>query len=96
MSKKSSKVSLKPVLAGLSVAAVATSFSLTVFAADNPFEAVELESGYQLAGDHSSKEKGGEGKCGEGKCGEGKCGGGDKDAEGKCGEGKCGEGKCGG
>ncbi len=64
-------------------------------AAENPFQANALSSGYNLADTH------GEGKCGEGKCGEGKCG--DKKAAGeeKCGEGKCGEkkaageGKCG-
>ena len=48
-------------------------------AADNPFSAQPLDTGYmQLAGADT----------------EGKCGG-TKDAEGKCGEGKCGEGKCG-
>ena len=67
-------------------------------AADNPFSADQLASGYlQLAGT--------EGKCGEGKCGgkeggEGTCGG-KEGGEGTCGgkeggEGKCGEGKCGG
>ena len=76
------------------------------FAAENPFQADQLRSGYNLAAG------GAEGKCGEGKCGgekaktEGKCGedkaGEDKAGEGKCGEdkakaeGKCGEGKCGG
>ncbi|NCC27511.1 MAG: low-complexity protein [Gammaproteobacteria bacterium] len=50
-------------------------------AADNPFSAQPLDTGYmQLAGADT------EGKCGEGKCGGTK----DKDAEGKCGEGKCG------
>jgi len=57
-------------------------------AAENPFGAAQLESGYMmLAGAET------EGKCGEGKCGnkggEGSCGG-DKGGEGKCGEGKCG------
>jgi uncharacterized low-complexity protein len=59
-------------------------------AAENPFTAQDLNSGYNLAS------KAAEGKCGEGKCGEGKCGGKKSDTEGKCGEGKCGEGKCGG
>lgn len=53
-------------------------------AAENPFGATQLESGYMLLA-------GTEGTCGEGKCGEGKCGdkgeGGDGD---KGGEGKCG------
>lgn len=71
-------------------------------AADNPFSANQLKSGYEVA---AAKEgKCGEGKCGgekkaDGKCGEGKCGG-EKKSDGKCGEGKCGgekksEGKCG-
>ena len=65
-------------------------------AAENPFQADLLQSGYNLAAHHN------EGKCGEGKCGEamdkakgeGKCGEGMDKAkgEGKCGEGKCGEG----
>ncbi len=79
-------------------------------AADTPFSAEKLESGYQLA----AAEKDAEAKCGEGKCGEGACGAKSKDSkkdsksasdpdsdksakdgEGKCGEGKCGEGACG-
>ncbi len=74
-------------------------------AADNPFAAKSLASGYmQLA----EADKGtAEGKCGEGKCGgakdakEGQCGGAKDTTEGQCGgakdtkEGKCGEGKCG-
>jgi len=71
-------------------------------AAENPFQADELRSGYNLAaGD--TEGKCGEGKCGEakakaheGKCGEGKCGEGKAESEGKCGEGKAkSEGKCG-
>ena len=97
----------KPVAAAVGVAFVSSmAVSTSAVAADNPFEATDLDSGYMLAGG----EKAEEGKCGEGRCGgekaeEGKCG------EGKCGnmapaaapaapakamEGKCGEGKCGG
>lgn len=68
--------------------------SLTVQAGSNPFAAVELNSGYNLAQAD---------KTAEGRCGEGKCAAQEKsDSEGKCGEGKCGadgktdsEGKCG-
>jgi uncharacterized low-complexity protein len=63
-------------------------------AAENPFQADELRSGYNLAAADAEGKCGegkgkSEGKCGEGKCGEGKA----KAHEGKCGEGKCGEGK---
>lgn len=90
--------------------AVGSAFALTmatasVNAAENPFEATSLSSGYQVAEHH---EKGGEGKCGTGKCGgekakEAKCGA-EKAKDGKCGSGKCGaekaeakakDGKCG-
>jgi len=72
------------------------------FAAENPFQADQLRSGYNLAA--GGAEGKGEGKCGEdkakaeGKCGEGKCGGGEKAAqEGTCGGEKAdSEGKCGG
>ena len=77
-------------------------------AAENPFGASELHSGYMVLASNEEKEgKCGEGKCGEGKemkdgkCGEGKCGEGKEMKDGKCGEGKCGEakgmkdGKCG-
>lgn len=75
-------------IAGMATAPVAT-------AAENPFAATELSSGYsqQVA---MNEGKCGEGKCGgkkaegEGKCGEGKCGGSKTSSEGKCGEGKCG------
>lgn len=92
-------------------AVLAVSLSGVSQAAENPFAAKPLSSGFTVAAHH---EAGKEGKCGEGKCGtkaddksakEGKCG------EGKCGtkkdaadakkddkaakEGKCGEGKCG-
>lgn len=85
--------------------------STSVVAAENPFAAQELSSGYNLADNHAEG-KCGEGKCGDkakkdGKCGEGKCGDHKKaKKDGKCGEGKCGdkakkdgkcgEGKCGG
>ena len=93
---------VKPVAAAVGVAFVSSlAVSSTAVAADNPFEATDLNDGYMLAGG----EKGEEGKCGEGKCGgdkgeEGSCGD-DKGEEGKCGEGKCGgdkgeEGSCGG
>ncbi len=99
--------SIKPLTLGSAIVLTA-SMAGTAIAAENPFAAEELRSGYEIAGDHEGKcgegkcgegkcgeEKKAEGKCGEGKCGEGKCGG-EKKAEGKCGEGKCGEGKCGG
>ncbi|GAA5127671.1 hypothetical protein [Alloalcanivorax gelatiniphagus] len=81
---------LNPLAATLGAAVVASAMSIpAVQAADNPFGATDLQSGYQLAGDHS---KDGEGKCGEGTCGdkgdkkgEGSCGGADKKSEGSCG-----------
>ena len=97
----------KPVAAAVGVAFVSSmAVSASAVAAENPFEATDLDSGYMLAGGEKAEEgKCGEGKCGgekaeEGKCGEGKCGG-EKAEEGTCGgekaeEGKCGEGKCGG
>ena len=91
----------KPVAAAVGAAFVSSmAASTAVVAADNPFEATDLDSGYMLADGHKAKEgKCGEGKCGgekakEGKCGEGKCGG-EKAHEGKCGEGKCGGEKAG-
>ena len=97
----------KPIAAAVGVAFVSSlAASTTAVAADNPFAATDLDSGYMLAGDKKGEEgKCGEGKCGgeagehdaekgeEGKCGEGKCGG---EAAEKAEEGKCGEGKCGG
>ncbi len=87
----------KPVAAAVGAAFVSSmAASTAAMAADNPFEAAELDNGYMLADGHKAKEgKCGEGKCGgekaeEGKCGEGKCGGDKKAHEGKCGEGKCG------
>jgi uncharacterized low-complexity protein len=70
-------------------------------AADNPFAAKSLDSGYmQLAEAESGKDMG-EGKCGEGKCGSSMDTGEDKGAEGDSGakgtkEDKGAEGKCGG
>ena len=77
-----SKHNLKPLAAAVGVAFMASvALAPMASAAENPFQANELSSGYNLADSHA------EGKCGEGKCGEGK-----KAAkEGKCGEGKCGD-----
>jgi uncharacterized low-complexity protein len=68
-------------------------------AAENPFAAKSLSSGYMQLAEAEGKEMK-EGKCGEGKeMKEGKCGEGKEMKEGKCGEGKemkegkCGEGK---
>ena len=82
----------------------AVALSSSTFAAENPFQADQLRSGYNLAAGHAEG-KCAEGKCGEskakahseGKCGEGKCGEGKAKAHsvGKCGEGKIGEGSCG-
>ena len=103
-------ISVKPMVAVVGAAFIAGMATTPLAsAAENPFAAKELSSGYsqQVA---MNEGKCGEGKCGgdkakkaEGKCGEGKCGGDKaKKAEGKCGEGKCGgdkakkaEGKCG-
>ena len=103
------KKTMKPLTIAVGVA-LSASLGAAVQAADNPFVATTLSSGYMMAGaDQSASNKNleaaaeevaqkaeAEGKCGEGKCGEGKCGGDKSSAEGKCGEGKCGEGKCGG
>ena len=95
MSKNS--IITKPVAAAVGVAFVSSlAASTTAMAADNPFEAADLDNGYMLAGGDKAEE----GKCGEGKCGgdkaeEGKCGA-DKAKEGKCGGDKAEEGKCGG
>ena len=95
---------IKPIAAAVGVAfASSLAISTTAIAADNPFVATDLSSGYLLAGDGDGEEgkcgaKGEEGKCGakgeEGKCGEGKCGE-DKAKEGSCGEDKAKEGSCG-
>ena len=101
----------KPIAATVGAAFVTSMIGSTAaLAADNPFEATELDAGYMVAEHHKSKKaegKCGEGKCGgdmkakdakhaEGKCGEGKCGGDMKAKDAKHAEGKCGEGKCGG
>ena len=87
------KNKISPIIAAIGAGfTISLTLSPIVNAADNPFEAKTLRSGYMVADGH------------EGKCGEGKCGGKKaseemkdkkKDSEGKCGEGKCGEGKCG-
>ncbi len=83
---------LNPFAATLGAAVVASAMSVpAVQAAENPFGATDLASGYQLAGNHG---KDAEGKCGEGKCGEGSCG--EKSTEGSCGGDKSSEGSCGG
>ena len=85
---------MTPLAAAVGAAFVA-SVTLTpvVNAAENPFAAQPLTSGYNLASSHA------EGKCGEGMAKkaaeEGRCGEGmakKAHEEGKCGEGKCGEG----
>ena len=79
-----SKQTIKPLSAAVGIAFAATmALSPATSAAGNPFQADQLSSGYDLAGNRA------EGKCGEGKCGEGKCGGEKAEGEGKCGEGKC-------
>jgi uncharacterized low-complexity protein len=87
---------MNPLAATLGAAFVASAMSIPAHAAENPFGATDLQSGYQLAGDSKSAEgKCGEGKCGGDKKGEGSCGG-DKKGEGSCGGDKKGEGSCGG
>jgi uncharacterized low-complexity protein len=102
------KKSLKPVALAIGATFAASLAGTSVAnAADNPFGASRLSSGYMVAA--------AEGKCGEGKCGagmmkekaaEGKCGAGTKEGMEKATEGKCGagmkegmekatEGKCG-
>lgn len=91
---------LNPLAMAIGAAVVTSTLSLPA-QASNPFQALDISSGYQLADYHTKTV---EGKCGEGKCGEGMCGI-DKDHQhdpaskygppGKAGEGKCGEGKCG-
>ena len=67
---------VKPVAAAVGVAFVSSlAVSATAIADDNPFAAIDLDSGYLLAGDKKDK---------EGTCGEGTCGG-DKGEEGSCG-----------
>ena len=96
------KTNMKPIAAVVGAAIVGSLSAVSVAnAAENPFGASQLESGYMLlASSHEGEGKEKEGKCGDDKGMEGKCGD-DKGKEGKCGddkgkEGKCGEGKCGG
>jgi uncharacterized low-complexity protein len=89
-----SKQTIKPLSAAVGIAFAATmALSPATSAAGNPFQADQLSSGYDLAGNRAEGKCGGEKAEGEGKCGEGKCGGEKAEGEGKCGEGKCGEGK---
>lgn len=84
---------------GLSISACASDNSKA-----NPFEAKEMDTGYEVAAKKADA-KCGEGKCGgkasteakkaDAKCGEGKCGANATAAEKKA-DAKCGEGKCGG
>jgi uncharacterized low-complexity protein len=95
MTKKSLLV--KPVTAAVGVAFVSSlAISTTAVADDNPFAAIDLDSGYLLAGGDKDEE----GRCGEGSCGadkgeDGSCGG-DKGEDGACGGDKGEEGACGG
>ena len=78
---------MNPLAATLGAAVVASAMSIpAVQAAENPFGATDLSSGYQLA---DGGDKDAEGKCGEGSCGE-------KSTEGSCGGEKSSEGSCGG
>ncbi|MDX1625769.1 MAG: low-complexity protein [Wenzhouxiangellaceae bacterium] len=85
-------------------AVAGASFALSAAAADNPFQADELEIGTMndqasfgghgddkegKCGEDHEKDKDKEGEDKEGSCGEGSCGEGD-DSEGSCGEGSCG------
>lgn len=63
MSKKSM---MKPLVAAIGTAVVASLASIATANADlNPFGMTDLSRGYMVADSH-------EGKCGEGKCGESK------------------------
>lgn len=102
------KQPIKPMAAAVGVAfAASMALAPAALANQNPFQADQLSSGYNLASKDAEGKCGGDKAEGEGKCGEGKCGGDKADNEGKCGaedrsddkaagEGKCGEGKCGG
>jgi uncharacterized low-complexity protein len=83
------KVQIKPVAAAVGVSFVtALAISTPASAADNPFAAADLDSGYLLAigGDDEDEE----GKCGEGKCNsDGDCKGEDGDCSGDDGDGDC-------
>jgi uncharacterized low-complexity protein len=99
MTKEVKNLTIKPVALAVSAAFISSLAVASVAnAADNPFNAEDLDAGYMLAGG----DKGEEGKCGEGKCGgdkedgEGSCGEDKEDGEGSCGEDKeDGEGSCG-
>lgn len=94
-----SKTIITPAAAIVGAALVGSLSAINIAnAAENPFAAQPLNSGYMQIADADTEGKcGGEKKDAEGKCGEGK-----DSMEGKCGEGKeskegkCGEGKCGG
>ena len=78
----------RPVAAAVGVAFVSSLAATSLqAAADNPFDSVDLDSGYMLAG----ADKAEEGKCGGDKAKEGSCGG-DKAKEGSCGGDKAEEG----
>lgn len=89
------KATSKSLLISTAAALMGLGMAASVSAA-NPFTTELLPQGYtQVADNHSTEAKCGEGKCGEQKIDEAKCG------EAKCGEektdeAKCGEGKCGG
>ena len=72
-------------LSACSLVAAVTLGSLA-HAADNPFAATQLQTGYQL----TQADKKMDGKCGEAKCGAEKKAMADKKKDGKCGEAKCG------
>jgi len=81
------KVQIKPVAAAVGVSFVtALAISIPASAAENPFEAADLDSGYVLAVGGDDDE---EGKCGEGKCSEGNCKGDDGDCSGEGEDGDC-------
>lgn len=63
-----------------------------VHAAENPFAAKTLSSGYQVAENTAEKMK--DGKCGAGKCGASKKAAAEKAKEGSCSAEKTKEGKC--
>ncbi|MCU0835679.1 MAG: low-complexity protein [Chromatiaceae bacterium] len=108
MSKKNV---IKPVAAVVGAALVGSLSAVSLAqAAENPFGATALSSGYMLLAESAPATAAApaeakttkEGKCGgekatkEGKCGEGKCGGEKAATEGKCGGEKATkEGKCG-
>ncbi len=84
-SKKSIALALTGAFA-LSIAATA------VNAAENPFAAKSLASGYQVADNSTAKMK--DGKCATGKCGANKKAAAEKAKEGTCSADKAKEGKC--